>query len=430
MGKENFKKVKIKVIGIGGGGVTIVKNVALKVDRVEFVAANTDSRSLEKMGSKIKPFAFGENITYGLGTGMNADLGEKAAIDSKEKFSKILKNTDFCIFITCLGGGTGSGATSVFLETAKEMKVLTLTIATTPFQFEGSQKRKITKDALEKIQKQTDALSIISNESILKIIDSNTSFYKALNVVNSLLIENISSLINLVYNTGLINLDFADLRSILIKQDNLTYFQTKEFNLSQPTEEIGAEIISNALYGYDISKAKRILLNIEMPEKMPMQMAHSLSKEITKQNLQAKIIFGLNLGNKKNNKIKITLLATGCKDEKFQSNDKAKKRKIQKKTQKDDKKLIKKQEAKTEKLSKEEKPTEEKEKKKIIKVKAKQQEKKKKQEKQKPKKKKIIRKGPIEVKKEQEKIKKDFLLFDDELEIPAFLRKKAKEKNV
>jgi len=426
--KDNFKKVKIKVIGIGGGGVTIVKSIALKVDRVEFVATNTDSRSLEKMGSKVKPFIFGENITHGLGTGMSSDLGEKAAMDSKEKFSKILKNTDFCIFITCLGGGAGSGATPIFLETAKEMKVLTLTIATTPFQFEGSQKRKITRDALEKIQKQTDAISIISNESILKIIDSKTSFYKALDVVNSLLIENISSLINLVYNTGLINLDFADLKSILMKQDNLTYFQTKEFNLSKSVEEIGAEIVSNPLYSYDISKAKRILLNIEMTKKMPMQMAHSLSKEITRQNLQAKIIFGLNLGNKKNNKIKITLLATGCEDEKFKLKENHKNQKIQKKTQKDERKLEKKEEIDLEKKSKKKKQIDKKVEKKIVKVKVISTElgKNKKQIEQKPKKKKIIRKGPIEVKKEQEKFKKDFFSFDDELETPAFLRKKLK----
>jgi len=424
--KDNFKKVKIKVLGIGGGGVTIVKNIALKVDRVEFIAINTDSRSLEKMGSRVKPFVFGENITHGLGTGMNPVIGEKAAIDSKEKFSKILKNTDFCIFIACVGGGAGSGALPIFLETAREMKVLTLTVVTTPFQFEGSQKRKITKDALEKIQKQTDAISIISNEGILKIIDSKTSFYKALNIVNNLLIENISSLINLVYNTGLINLDFADLKSILIKQDNLTYFQTKEFNLSKTAGEMEAEIISNPLYNYNISKAQRILLNIEIPEKMPMQLAHSLSKEITSQNLQAKIIFGLNLGNKKNNKIKITLLATGCQDEKFKLKEQIKRQEIQKKKQKDDKKLEKKAKVQPKKSLKKKKIINEKTKKKIDKVEEKKQKEKQKQEKPKLKKKKITRKGPIEIRKEQEKFKKDFFSYDDELEIPAFLRKKQK----
>jgi cell division protein FtsZ len=392
--KESFKKVKIKVIGIGGGGVTVLKSVAPKLDRIDFLAVNTDSRSLEKLGTKIKPFIFGENITFGLGTGMNPEIGEKAAADSKEKFAKILKNTDFCIFISCLGGGTGSGAAPIFLETAKNMKVLTLTIVTMPFKFEGSQKRKIANEAIKKIQKQTDALAVISNEKILKIIDPKTSFYKALNVVNNLLIDNISSLINLVYNTGLINLDFADVKAILKKQDNLTYFQTKEFLISKPVEEMTAGITNNPLYDYNADEAKRILLNIEMSEKTPMQKAYFLSKEITKQNLQAKIIFGLGLKAKKDNKIKITLLAAGCSG-KFEGKEEKKNKKTKKSVQKKQYKKGKKS------------------KKRAFFNK----------EREEPKKRKTIRKSPLEVKKEEEKEKKKILLFDDELEIPTFLRR-------
>jgi cell division protein FtsZ len=409
--KGIFKKVKIKVIGIGGGGVTVLKSVAPKLDKIEFLAVNTDSRSLEKLGGKIKPFVFGENITFGLGTGMNPEIGEKAAIESKEKFSKILKNTDFCIFISCLGGGTGSGALPVFLETAKEMKILTLTIATTPFKFEGSQKRKITNEAIKKIQKETDALAVISNEKILKIIDPKTSFYKALNVVNDLLIDNISSLINLIYNTGLINLDFADLKTILKKQDNLAYFQTKEFLISKPIEEITAGMTSNPLYDYNADEAKRILLNIEMSAKTPMQKAYLLSKEITKQNLKAKIIFGLNLRNKKDNKIRITLLATGCGG-KFEEKETKKTNKKTKKTAKKGKKPAQKKDGKIEEKKRKESIFAQEPKKSYLTVGRK--------------KTKTIRKSPIEVKKEEEKQKKKFLLFDDELEIPTFLRKKLK----
>jgi cell division GTPase FtsZ len=196
----------------------------------------------------------------------------------------------------------------------------------------------------------------------------------------------------------LINLDFADLKSILKKNQNLTYFQTKEFTISKPTEKIVQEITYNPLYNYDIKGAKRILLNICASEKLPMQKAYLLAQEITRQSPQAKIIFGLSLKKGKSNKIRVTVLATGCqsKDELLKEKDaKEKKKEKAKET-----KRKKKEKEKVKELKKEEKRKKEKTKK--------------------------VRKTPLEIKKEQEKIKKKLLLFDDELEIPAFLRRKIK----
>jgi len=394
--KGRVKPIKIKVIGVGGGGATIVKSIASKLGKVDFLAANTDSRSLERLGRKLRTFLFGEEVTFGLGTGMKPELAEKAALEAKNKFRKLLKNADFCIFIACLGGGTGSGATPIFLKTAKEAKILTLTIVTIPFKFEGSQRKKISLEALEKLKRESDALTVISNENIFKVVDPKSSFYYALSVINNLLKESISSLIGLIYNTGLINLDLADLKSILKRNQNLTYFQTKEFSNSETTEKIVQEISYNPLYDYDLKGAKRILLNICASEKLPMRKAYLIAQEITRLTPQAKIIFGLSLRKTKTNKTRISVLATGCQSQEDLINEKkAKKKKKTKKTLKDEKQ------------------------------KAGKKEKEEKKEKKKPKK---IRKSPLEIKKEQERLEKKLLLFDDELEIPAFLRRKIKSK--
>lgn len=402
--KETYRPrpVKIKVIGIGGGGVTILKSIAPKLERVDFIAVNTDSRSLERLGRKIRPFLFGEDITFGLGTGMKPELAERAALEAEERFSKLLKNTDLCLFITCLGGGTGSGATPVFLETARKAKILTLTIATTPFKFEGLIKKKITKEALAKIKKKSNSFAVISNERIFKLMDSRVSFSEALNVINNLLKDNIASLIDLVYNPGLINLDFADLRTILKNHESLIYFQTREFPLSKPIEEIAQELISNPLYEYEIKNAKKILLQIETSDKVPMQKTYLLSQEITRLSPQAKIIFGISLKKRRPERLKVTLLAAGCQE---------------KEEQKEVRKA--KAERKEERPKKEAKKSILKKKRKILKEETE------KEKKQKPKK---IRKTPLEIKRENEKARKKLLLFDDELEIPAFIRRKIKKK--
>lgn len=151
---DNFliKKTKIKIVGIGGGGGSVVSELAKKMKKASFIVANTDAQALKRTPKNVRTFQFGEDLTEGLGTGMDVKLGEEAAQREKQRIKRLLKNQDFCIFVACLGGGTGSGATPIFAEIAEEFEGITLGIFAIPFKFEGERKIRIARESLEKIK--------------------------------------------------------------------------------------------------------------------------------------------------------------------------------------------------------------------------------------------------------------------------------------
>ena len=243
---EPLFKAKIKVIGIGGGGGSIVSEIGRSLEKATFVVADTDIRALKKK-SGIKYFWFGEDSTHGLGTGANVDLAKQAADGAKEKINGILKDQDIIVFIASLGGGLGSGATQVFAEVAKELGAITFGIFTMPFKFEGKNKYRIAQNSLKILRKSLNVSMVIPNEKIFKIIDVNTPITAAFSTVNKKLIESLESLIDLIYNPGVINIDFADLRTILNGTGNLAYLNTVEESGKDRVDKICNEIVSNPL---------------------------------------------------------------------------------------------------------------------------------------------------------------------------------------
>lgn len=307
-----IRQTKIKVIGIGGGGGSVVSEIAARLKKVDFVAANTDLQALKKISRECKPFQFGRDLTQGLGCGMNSDTGRKAAELEKEKIKKVIEGADFCILVSCLGGGTGSGASSVFTEVAKEFNNVCFGIFTLPFKFEGEKKAKIALNALEKLKPNLNALTVIPNEKIFQIIDKNTSLERALSSLNKILEQGLEGLIEMIYLPGLINIDWADFKTILEGKGKLCYLNSVEERREKGAEELVRQLLQSPLSEYDIRGAEKILYNIASDKDLKMETVEQISKSITRCNPKAKIIFGISQHPKYKGKIWITLLATGC----------------------------------------------------------------------------------------------------------------------
>ena len=272
--------------------------------------ADTDIRALKKK-SGIKYFWFGEEQTHGLGTGVNIDLARQAAEAAREKISANFKDQDIVIFIASLGGGLGSGATQVFAEAAREFGGITFGIFTMPFKFEGKNKLRIAQNALKSLKKVLNVSLVIPNEKIFKIIDANTAITNAFSIVNKSLIESLESLIDLIYNPGVINIDFADLRTILRGIGNTAFLNTVEESGKDRAEKICHSVMHNILLQDTRFEAEKILFNIAGSENLSMFEVEKISSHIANLNPKAKIIFGISKNPKLKNKIKTTILMTG-----------------------------------------------------------------------------------------------------------------------
>ncbi len=315
---EPLREIKVRVVGIGGGGGSIISSISADLKKVLFAAVNTDVRALEEVakGKKVKGVSFGEKFTSGLGTGMDPELGRKAAEEDIEEIKGLFKDQDVVIFVSSLGGGTGSGALPVLASAAREMSNVVYGIFTLPFSFEGEKKMKVAKKAIKETSPHLHALTILPNEKIFEIVDKNTPLKEALAVMNNSIAQSLEGLVETIYETGLINIDFADIRTILENRRGtrkLTYINTVEGNLEEGTQEIVKKAISNPLYPYKIDNARGVLFNITGGKDIGLTDISSTSESISCYTEDdAKIIVGIMQKNKYKDKIRISLLATGC----------------------------------------------------------------------------------------------------------------------
>ncbi len=307
---ETFFKAKIKVIGIGGGGASIVSEIGRSLHKATFVTADTDVRAFKKRPG-IKQFLFGQELTHGLGTGLNTQLAKAAAESEKEKVAKLFEHQDIVIFIACLGGGLGSGATQVFAEAANNFGGISLGIFTLPFKFEGKNKYAIAQKALRELRKSLNVSITIPNERIFKVIEANTAITDAFSLVNKSLIESLESLIDLIYSPGIINIDFADLRAILQGMGNAAFLNTVEASGADRAEKIVEHVLNNPLYQNNNFTVEKVLFNIASSGNISMFEVDKISRAISLQHENAKIIFGISRDGSLKNKLKTTLLMTG-----------------------------------------------------------------------------------------------------------------------
>ena len=317
---EKIKKTKIKVVGIGGGGCSVISEIAPGIKKANFIAANTDLRALKEVNRKVERFPFGQSFTHGLGTGMNPELGEMAAQNDRERIKNLLKGQDLVILIACLGGGTSSGAAPIFAKISRSLGNFTYGIFTLPFKFEGEKKIEIAKIALEKLKPKLNAITLIPNERIFQIIDKATPLKGALSAINKTLSESLEGLLEVIYQPGLINIDFADLKTILYGRGRLAFLNTAWVQKKKGSGKIAIEkVLNSPLYPYSIRGAKGVLFNIAGEKNLNLEEVSQISKTISElSNPEAKIIFGISQTHhrggeaKYKNLIKTTLLATGC----------------------------------------------------------------------------------------------------------------------
>lgn len=412
---DSVRRPKIKIIGIGGGGGSIVSEIASRVRKVNFVIANTDTQSLKRSSKKAKKFHFGMELTHGLGTGMDVEVASAAAENSKEKIKKMMEGQDLCILVASLGGGTGSGAGPLFAKISKSLGNLTYGIFTLPFEFEGRKKTEIAREALKKIKPNVNAYTVFPNERIFQIIDKNNPLSEALSAINEKLGNDLEGLIEMIYLPALINIDFADLKTIFKGKGRLAYLNAVDIE-GPEKEEVVKKIISSPLYPYTIRGAKSILYNISGSKDLQLDQVAHLSQIINEAvNRKAKIIFGVSQSSKLKSSIRLTLLALGCSTKGLLFLGKEGEKSVPVKKEKAA--PAKKKKAAPAKKKKTPKPPKLKktaaEKKKSIKEMEEGLKRKK-------------RKSGVQVKKEEEKAEKELLEREEVWEIPAILRKKDK----
>ena len=305
---ESF--ARIKVIGIGGsGGNTVNHMINSKVKGVDFIAANTDVQDLHHSLAK-KRIHIGKNLTRGLGTGMNPELGKRAVEETKEEVQEAIKGADM-VFLTCgMGGGTGTGAAPVVARTAKENGCLTVAVVTKPFFFEGVQRMKIAEAGIEELKQTVDALIIIPNDRLLQTVDKNITAKNAFAICDNILKEAVEGISDIITTPGIINIDFADIRSVM---ENAGAALMGIGSASGDTRAVDAAkaAISSPLLEISINGAKGVLFSIAGGDDVTMFEIQDAAKIITESvDPNAKIIFGTVRNDKlKKGELKITVIA-------------------------------------------------------------------------------------------------------------------------
>lgn len=302
---------KIKVVGVGGGGGKAVdRMMQSKIRGVEFIAINTDAQDLQGLQAPNK-IHIGKNATRGLGAGMNPELGYKAAEESHEEIREALKGADM-VFITCgLGGGTGSGAGPFVAEVAKSSGALAIAVVTKPFAFEGKQRRDIAEKSLQAFLEKVDTIITIPNDRILQIIDKKTSLLDAFKIIDDVLRQGVQGISEIITVPGLINRDFADVRAVM--QDSGSALMGIGYgNGENRVVEAAKAAISSPLLELSIDGAKGILFIVTASSNIGMHEIAEAAKIVTgTADENAKIFWGTVLDDGMKDEVKVTVFATG-----------------------------------------------------------------------------------------------------------------------
>ncbi len=309
---------QIKVIGVGGSGSNTVSRMAkFDIAQVELIAVNTDAQALHFARGRpggcpgyLKKILIGKNITHGLGTGMDANLGRKAAEESKEEIAENLKGTDM-VFVTCgCGGGTGSGAAPIIAEISKGFGILTIAVVTTPFSFEGSQRKEVAAQALENLKGRVDSLLVIPNDNLLKIINEKTTVASTFSMCDEVLREAVQGITDLILVPGIINIDFASVVSVM-KNSGHALFGVGRAQGENRAVRAAEAAINSPLLDFSIKGAKGVLFSVSGND-VTLNEIQEAAKIITKNvDPKAQIIFGaVKDSNLKKGEIKISVIAT------------------------------------------------------------------------------------------------------------------------
>lgn len=303
---------KIKVIGVGGGGGNAVNSMISnqEIKGVEFMAINTDAQALltGKASTKVQ---IGEKLTKGLGSGADPNVGREAAEESREKIKENLLGADMVFITAGMGGGTGTGASPVIAEEAKAAGALTVAVVTKPFLFEGTRRMVVAEEGIEKLREKVDTLIVIPNQRLLDTVDKKMTLVEAFKVADSVLGQAVQGISDLITTPGLINVDFADVKTIM--KDAGSTLMGVGFGVGENRAQIAARAaVSSPLLEVSIEGAKGILFSITGGKDLTMSEVSEAAEIISQTaDADANIIFGANVDDDLVDQVKIVVIATG-----------------------------------------------------------------------------------------------------------------------
>lgn len=302
----------IKVIGVGGGGGNAVSHmVEAKVDGVDFICANTDAQALKNSGAKYT-LQLGNNVTKGLGAGANPEVGRQAALEDRERICEILDGADM-VFITCgMGGGTGTGAAPVVAQLAKEMGILTVAVVTKPFPFEGRRRMQVALKGIEELSQNVDSLITVPNEKLLTVLGRDVTLLSAFKSANDVLHGAVQGIADLITRPGLINVDFADVRTVMAEMGMAMMGSGTASGDDRATAAAEAAINNPLLEDVNLAGACGILVNVTAGANLTMREFQDIGQVIDQfASEDATVVVGTALDPDLQDEVRVTVVATG-----------------------------------------------------------------------------------------------------------------------
>ena len=308
---EPNSAVNIKVVGVGGGGNNVVNRMVLSGTKgVDFVAVNTDKQALDASNATFK-LQIGEKLTHGKGAGAKPDVGRKAAEENRSQLSKALENTDM-VFVTCgMGGGTGTGGSPIVADVARELGILTVGVVTKPFAFEGKVRMRQAEEGIMELKNKVDALVIIPNERLKMATDQKITLANAFEIADDVLRQAVESISDLIQKVGVINLDFADVTSVM-KDAGLAHMGVGRAAGENKAKEAAKLAVSSPLLETSINGAKGVLINITSGKDIGLDEVDTAVTLVQQAaHPEANIIFGSIFDDNMEDEMRVTVIATG-----------------------------------------------------------------------------------------------------------------------
>ncbi len=311
MEKEVNDNAIIKVIGVGGAGNNAVNRMIQSgIKGVEFISVNTDRQALKNSNASTK-IQIGEKITRGLGAGANPDIGAQSAEENKTEITESLRGADMVFVTAGMGGGTGTGAAPVVAASAKEMGILTIGVVTKPFTFEGKKRLSQAERGIESLKSKVDALVVIPNDKLLQIIDRKTSMIDAFVMADDVLRQGVQGISDLIANPGLVNLDFADVKTIMLNT-GMAHMGIGRATGENRAEDAAKQAIQSPLLESSVEGARGVIINITGSENVGLQEINTAAELVQRSvDPEANIIFGTAIDESLGDEIVITVIATG-----------------------------------------------------------------------------------------------------------------------
>jgi len=307
-------KARIKVIGVGGGGNNAVdRMIEDEISNIEFISANTDNGALGKSKAPIR-IQLGEKLTRGLGAGGKPEIGRRAAEESRDVISNAILGADMLFITAGMGGGTGTGAAAVIASIAKEMGILTVGVVTKPFSFEGTPRMRNAMAGISELRKNVDTLVVIPNERLLEIVDDDVSLIESFRMADEVLRQGVQGITDLILIEGLINLDFADVKTVMFEQ-GVAHMGVGRHAGKNKTEEAALKAINSPLLETTINGARAVIISFTGDSSIALkdinQAANIIRNAVDK---DANVMFGATINENYNDEVTVTVIATGLDD--------------------------------------------------------------------------------------------------------------------